>query len=349
MHVFPAFALVALAHTLSIRQAQPKEPTAILEHDADQPTALFLHLPYATYRGHLHAPSNTYIFKNIRYAAPPLGPLRWKKPLPPVSEEGTQDTPGPIACTQPVQSNVRTADQIVVGPGREDCLYLDLTVPAKVIKQPDAKLPVLVWIHGGYYTVGSKDERTFHQFAKPSNGSMIAVAPNYRVGMYGFFAGDTFEKDGTPNVGLWDQRAALQWVQTYIPSLGGDADQVTAMGISAGAGSIMHHMTAESGASDPLFKRGILQSAGYATVTDRAEPEKTYKELEERGGCAGKGVECMRGLSEAKLRELSDWKGSKFQPGASGWDPIPDGKYVVNTPTVEIANGRDFCETVVRD
>ena len=92
-----------------------------------------------------------YVFKNIRYAAPPVGVLRWAKPAPPTKRAGIQDGRDGSSCTQPVIQDVRTTQDAFVGPGREDCLFLDLTIPRKVFDEPWLKLPVLVWIHGGYY------------------------------------------------------------------------------------------------------------------------------------------------------------------------------------------------------
>lgn len=91
---------------------------------------------------------------------------------------------------------------------------------------------------------------------------MIFVTGNYRLGALGWLSGTTMEKNGAPNVGLWDQRAVFSWVQSYISLLGGDPTKVTAMGESAGAGSIIHHLVAEGGTLDPMFTKAIIQSPG---------------------------------------------------------------------------------------
>jgi carboxylesterase type B len=148
------------------------------------------------------------------------------------------------------------------------------------------------------------------------------------------------EREGTPNVGLWDQRAAFEWTQKYIPDIGGDKSQVTALGISAGAGSMLHHLTAEGGTKDPLFQRAIFQSSGYATVQDRSgEVERKFKKIEDFAGCKGKGLACMRALSEDAMRKVSVFANSGNPQGSSGWDPVPDGRYILNTPTLEIGKG----------
>jgi carboxylesterase type B len=152
--------------------------------------------------------------------------------------------------------------------------------------------------------------------------------------------GASVEKQGVPNVGLWDQHAALEWIQKYIPDIGGDKNQVTAMGISAGAGSILHHLTAEGGTKNPLFQRAIIQSSGYATVLDRAgEVDQKFKTIEEFSGCKGKGLACMRAFDVPAMRKVSDFANSGQRQGSSGWDPVPDSRYIINTPNLEILQG----------
>jgi carboxylesterase type B len=137
----------------------------------------------------------------------------------------------------------------------------------------------------------------------------------------------------------------LQWIQNYISLLGGDKNKVTAMGISAGAGSIMHHLVAQGGTSDPLFIRAILQSAGYATIQDSETTESKFKKIENFAGCKGKGVDCLRALDENALRKVSEYANTGQPQGSSGWDPVPDGRYIIKTPVLEIEKGRH----VVRD
>lgn len=121
--------------------------------------------------------------------------------------------------------------------GSEDCLFLDVYVPGKAIKDSSLKLPVVVWIYGGAYLFGAKDQFTplvpFYDgsgLIYESGGDIIFVTGNYRLGALGWLAGTSMEKDGLPNAGLWDQRAVFSWVQSYISLLGGDPTQVTAMG-----------------------------------------------------------------------------------------------------------------------
>jgi carboxylesterase type B len=119
------------------------------------------------------------------------------------------------------------------------------------------------------------------------------------------------ENQGLPNAGLWDQRAALQWTKDNIHLLGGDPTQVTAMGESAGAGSIMHHLVAEGGTLDPLFKRAIMQSAAFQPMWDRkGQLEDVFQTFAKLSGCAGQG-------------------------------PAPDGSFIRQLPSLEFAS-RNF-------
>ena len=112
-------------------------------------------------------------------------------------------------------------------------------------------------VPGGAFLFGSKDQvpNIFYDgggLVDQSGGNIIYVAGNYRLGAYGWLAGTTMEQHGTPNVGLFDQRAVFQWVQDYASLFGGDANQVSAWGESAGAGSIMHHLVANGGTQNPV-------------------------------------------------------------------------------------------------
>ncbi|KAJ0371758.1 hypothetical protein COL154_000439 [Colletotrichum chrysophilum] len=136
----------------------------------------------------------------------------------------------------------------------EDCLVLDVVAPKSAFERHQSTnisgsgAPVLVWFHGGGYTTGSKD-----QFGGPAGllaqatafepDGLVFVAINYRLGAFGWSAGPTIQSDGAANVGLLDQRLALEWVQKHIAKFGGDPKKVTVMGESAGGGSLTHHIT----------------------------------------------------------------------------------------------------------
>lgn len=130
----------------------------------------------------------------------------------------------------------------------EDCLFLDVFVPEDVLASAGQGhgAPVLVWIYGGGYTSGDKNENPAGLLAasnSSTNGDVIYVSFNYRLGSLGFSSGPSFlAEGGTANAALHDQRFALEWIQRYIHLFGGDPNRVTVFGESAGGGSIMHQV-----------------------------------------------------------------------------------------------------------
>ncbi|KAI8284668.1 Carboxylesterase [Colletotrichum sp. SAR11_57] len=226
-----------------------------------------------------------YNFSNIRYAAPPVDNLRFRAPEPPatnrtVVETGASGRVCPQSSPAWLSEAIALVTNVTQGlafnssafreqqsanasttPVRqpdprtnEDCLVLDVVVPKSAFEQhrstniSGSGVPVLVWVHGGGYTTGSKD-----QFGGPDGllaqatafepDGLVFVAINYRLGAFGWSAGPTVQSDGAANVGLLDQRLALDWVQKHIAKFGGDPKKVTVMGESTGGGSLMHHIT----------------------------------------------------------------------------------------------------------
>lgn len=164
---------------------------------------------------------------------------------------------------------------------------------------------------------------------------------NYRLGAYGFLAGTTMEKEGLPNAGLWDQRAALQWVRDHIALVGGDPSRVTAMGESAGAGSILHHLVARGGELDPLFNRAILQSPAFQMMWDRAGTvQAVFDDFAAQAGCPGsQDLACLRAASPAALVRANAALNGNVPPGSFAVGPTPDGSLVRQIPALELATG----------
>jgi carboxylesterase type B len=200
-------------------------------------------LGYAQYRGSTTYRSNfsTDVFYGIRFAQAPVGQLRWQ---PPQNIEAHNDynpsevmgaeAPGP-SCVQgtPVWGEDH-APAPNTGLEQEDCLLLDVYVPEK---PQSTALPVLVNIHGGGYTLGSASSDTWQALVNASEGSIVYVSTQYRLGAYGFLSSAEVRENGQANAGLLDQRSALEWVQRNIRSFGGDPSKVTMIGNSAGGGS----------------------------------------------------------------------------------------------------------------
>ncbi|KAK0641217.1 Alpha/Beta hydrolase protein [Cercophora newfieldiana] len=332
-----------------------------------QSTLPVLTLPSGSYRAaNYRSASDIYIFRNIRFAAPPVGDLRWAKPAPPQPNSTLQDGSYGPKCIQSAVSGMN-----LVGPGNtspvgaainqflggipvplfqggdEDCLFLDVYVPGKAIRNSNLKLPVVVWIYGGAYLFGSKDTLQPHLpfydgsgIMGKANNDMIFVAMNYRLGSYGWLAGTTMEAEATPNAGLWDQRAAFQWVRDYIHLLGGDPTRVTAMGESAGAGSIIHHLVGNGGKLDPLFSKAIAQSPAFQPLWDRGGiVQETFDKFASLAGCRGKGVACLRSTDAETLAKANKQLIAQQAPGTMAVGPTPDGSFVRQLPLLELHTG----------
>jgi para-nitrobenzyl esterase len=187
-------------------------------------------------------------YKNIPYAAPPVGPLRWRSPQEPPHWQGTRDATafGP-ACPQIVTEGLMKRANL---PQSEDCLSLNVWTPG------GTKRPVMVWIHGGGFTAGSAAIPRYDGTGLARRG-VVVVSFNYRLGRLGFFAHPSLSEG--PDFGIEDQIAALSWVKHNIAAFGGDPDNVTIFGESAGGDSVVFLMTIASARG--LFAKAISESA----------------------------------------------------------------------------------------
>ena len=309
-----------------------------------------------------------YVFKNIRFAAPPTGNLRCTNPTPPVYNATLSDgSYGPACIQAPAKGEnmLGPGDELPFGLGgtanqflggvpvpssltaSEDCLFLDVYVPASALNNSNSKIPVINWFYGGAYIFGAKDASQsplpYYDgtgLIQASHNSVIFVASNYRLGAYGWLACDTMEKEGLPNVGLYDQRAALEWTQSYIHLLGGDPSQVSAWGESAGAGSIMHHLISFGGTQDPLFSRAVLQSPAYQYKFDRRGTlEQTFRNFTALAGCAGQGVSCLQAASAATLNAANTAIANSTPDGTFAFGPSSDGDLIRQLAPLEYAAG----------
>ena len=220
------------------------------------------------------------VFKGIPFARPPLGPLRWRPPQPALPWEGTLDAAKPSPQAVQVGDEFQLfLDAVVEGQGwgglrttaaklffklapapkqSEDCLYLNVRTPTP---GRDAALPVMVWIHGGDHQYGSANDVLYDSDALAQRG-VVVVYVGYRLGLMGYFMHPELsresDQDVSGNYGTLDQIAALTWVQENIRAFGGDPDNVTVFGESAGGESVAHMLT--SPLARGLFHRAMLQS-----------------------------------------------------------------------------------------
>ena len=149
------------------------------------------------------------------------------------------------------------------------------------------------------------------------------------------------ERDGLPNAGFYDQRAVLQWIQDYIQLVGGDKTQVSAWGESAGAGSIMHHLTAFGGTQDPLFSKAMLQSPAFAISFDRrGMVEDVFQNFASLAGCARQGLACLRAADAATLQNANTALNEQGQEGTFAVGPTADGSWVRQLAILEYETGK---------
>jgi para-nitrobenzyl esterase len=203
------------------------------------------------------------IYKNIPYAAPPVGDLRWRPPQPPQAWAGVRDASKfGEACMQPLINGL-TSELV---PGSEDCLKLNVYAPKGAKNKP-----VMVWIHGGGLLTGSATEPYYYPTGLIAE-DVVVVTFDYRLGRLGFFAPqeliDEARKNGEPfgNYGIMDQIQALKWVRDNIATFGGDPNNVTIFGQSAGGRSVTWLMTSPMAAG--LFHKGIAQSPQQLPMRD---------------------------------------------------------------------------------
>ena len=259
-----------------------------------------------------------YVYKGIPFAAPPVGENRWKAPQPVQPWEGVWDATK--YGKGPVQASGQENDEF-----SEDCLYLNVWTPAK---SPKDKLPVLVWIYGGGFSMGSS---SFNDGAELARKGVVLVSMNYRVGQMGFFAHPELSAENphgvSGNYGILDQIAALEWIQDNIAAFGGDPDKVTIFGESAGGISVS--MLCASPLAKGLFRGAISQSGGsFGPVREKNYPGENMKNLEMAEKDGVQFAENLGVRSVAELRAMPPTElGRPFVMAGGAW-PIVDG-YVI--------------------
>lgn len=223
------------------------------------------------------------IFKGIPYAKPPVGNLRWKAPEKPEPWEGEYEayTYGPIPMqARPTEASFyRKEFYPIEWPSSEDCLYINVITPAET---PDEKLPVALWVYGGGFVQGYSQKLETDGEAFAQHG-IVYVSFNYRVGPFGYLSCSALDSETdeglSGNCGLLDQIAALDWVRENIAAFGGDPDDITIFGQSAGAMSVYSLLCS------PLVKgkvaRAIMESGGGPLPAEMANT-KAARETSEK-------------------------------------------------------------------
>jgi para-nitrobenzyl esterase len=274
------------------------------------------------------------VFKGIPYATPPVGNLRWRPPQPEAAWDGVRE------CTSFSAQSAQSvfAMTAMLGGGRpaysEDSLYLNVWTPAC----DDAKRPVLFWIHGGAFIWGAADTSWYDGTHFAQHGDVVLVSINYRLGPFGFLhLADLYpELAGSGNLGLLDQIAALEWVRDCIGAFGGDPDQVTIFGESAGAASVATLLGTP--AARGLFKGAISESGGASWCKTPADATAVAQELVD-------ALDVPKGDLDALLAKTTDEiieaMPAFTENGASSlpFAPVVDGAVLPELPLDAIRKG----------
>ncbi len=290
----------------------------------------------------------TAVFKGIPYAAPPIGMLRWREPMPPQTWKGLREARefGP-PCAQPDRGWNHDLAKI----SSEDCLTLNIWAPDVASARPKA---VMVFLHGGSNQGGGSRggdslDPVFDGRFLASHGVLV-VTVNYRLGVFGFFTHPELTTESahhaSGNLGILDQIAALEWIQKNIAGFSGDPAQVTLFGQSAGAADIQCMMSSKLARG--LFARAIAESANV--VDSQFFPYPFLSESERKGLAFAKRLGAPDTGSIAFLRKLStaELLGAYATPGASPtFSLIIDGYVVPGTPAQAFVGGEEMAVPLI--
>ncbi len=265
-------------------------------------------------------------FRGIPYAAPPVGPLRWRPPAPAAHWQGARDAGHyGAACPQPQDHHEAWAR---VGPTSEDCLFLNVWRPARA-----GTYPVMVFLHGGSFTYGAAGV-PLYDGAHLAGRGVVIVTLNYRLGRLGYFAHPALTRENPDgllgNSGIMDQIAALRWVRRNIARFGGDPGNVTLFGESAGAGTVQVLMG--SHAARGLFQKAISESGAGGSVL--APIRGAANSAEARGAQWAESI----GLPNATADQLRALPLDTLQGRAF---PFIDGMIVTASPGAPFLHNRE--------
>ncbi|EGG23913.1 putative cholinesterase [Cavenderia fasciculata] len=305
----------------------------------EQDNTAILETIYGSVQGLVY--DNYAAFLGIPFAAPPVGPARWQSPIDPKSwAPNVLDARNfQAGCPQMCELPPGTCPNVT----SEDCLYLNVFVPLSVIQNTTSSLrPVMAFLPGGRFEQGSAASTLYIGDTMVSSAEAIVVTINYRLGALGFLLTDDF----TGNFGFQDQRQALYWIQNNAKFFGGDANQVTLVGQSAGATSIATHIT--SPLSFGLFHRVIVESDPWTLGLKTQEIAQQYSLLFANAvGCSFKNADCLLALTVDQVllgQQKAQQSLDPLIPLASflPWTPTIDGDDIIDQPLNLIKAGKFY-------
>lgn len=288
-----------------------------------------------TVRGVKRNEDGVLVFKGIPYAEPPVGDLRWRAPQPARPWSGVRDARNfGNRCLSALEN-----DPVPGTPRSEDCLTLNVWTAAESVAE---KLPVMVWLHGGGFQFGAGSDATTDG-ARLAQKGVVLVSVNYRLGVLGFLAHPELDGEGASgNYGLQDQLAALRWVRDNIAFFGGDAENVTLFGESAGAMAVGILMA--SPLAHGLFHKAIGQSGAF--WDGKYGPLESFAESRARGIAfqhkMGAGsIADLRAMPAGTLNSAALWNFNR-NPTVSAFSPNIDGYVVPDVPAARFARGEQM-------
>ena len=349
MHMYTMLLLLLGAATLAVEADAQEAPTAVVPG-------------IGVLTGTIDTFSGDAAFLGIPYALPPVGEFRLRPPRPvPRVAEGEQ-LPLVDATSFGNQCMQNDKEPLSVfepdSPLSEDCLFLNVLTPAP--GETDARLPVVLVIHGGFFTRGSSNEVAFlaSTFAQYAMGKVIIVTINYRLGLWGFLGGksmrDRVGSAAAGNLAILDQQLAMQWTKDHIAAFGGNPDEITLLGYSAGGVSARLHLALESSAH--LFSRAVIQAGTTVDELSMDDADAWEEDVLLMAGCDD--LDCLVALDSDTLAEVNrgftvydasdadmysvPFGRQKFlrEKGRTQlWAPVVDGTFIRETATETFRRG----------
>ncbi|GAA5824736.1 hypothetical protein JCM11251_005320 [Rhodosporidiobolus azoricus] len=314
-----ALALAAVAFASPLVTRQSSDPSVAIQNG----TVVGVHLPTFSQEA----------FFGIPYAQPPVGNLRLRRAK--SIEKGFEGGVYEAKEYSPFCPGV--GGDNVGFEMSEDCLTVNVVRPIGTSEGDN--LPVGFWIYGGGFQMGGNADQRYNtsymiQRSVELEKPIISVHVNYRTAALGFMSSKELKAEGNQNLGIYDQRLALHWVQENIAAFGGDPSKVTIWGESAGAISVAYHLNGYALSETPLFRGAILESGNAHTVffPTSDESQELFDSVAEGTGCAGSGnvLNCIRGLSLEEFNKTAS---------AYSFSPVIDGGIIPSYPSDQWKSG----------